>query len=201
MVSQAIPLRYYCKLRYAFTAQQLGLVTGVINRQIWKMNGLFDPDTSGTGHQPYLYDQLSALYTRYRVYGCKIEVWAQQDNTAKKPVYCAILPTTTPGTINSPDVMMETIGSRMMMLPADLSMKYMKKFYRPATTFNVSKTEYDTDKNYAALTGNAGTGSDPSSTASIEFMGYTLDSGLTINFTTRLTYYCVFFDKKQNVSS
>lgn len=201
MVSQAIPVRYYCKLRYAYTAQQLVPDIGAIKRQIWRMNGLFDPDLSGTGHQPYLYDQLSLLYSRYRVFGCKIEVWAQQDSTSKKPVYIAFMPTTTPNTITSPDVMMETIGSRMIMLSADMSPRYMKKFYRPSTTFNVSKLEYNTDKNYSGLTGNAGSGSDPTSVASIEMMAYTLDSGLTINFTTRLTYYCVFFDKRQNTIS
>jgi len=34
----------------------------------YNLNGLFDPNNSGTGHQPKGYDQLSALYQRYRVY-------------------------------------------------------------------------------------------------------------------------------------
>lgn len=29
------------------------------------LNGLYDPDISGTGHQPYQYDQLIAIYTKY----------------------------------------------------------------------------------------------------------------------------------------
>lgn len=43
---------------------------------IFKANSLFDPHLSGgtRNGQPLFYDQLSALYRRYRVNGCKIDV-------------------------------------------------------------------------------------------------------------------------------
>jgi hypothetical protein len=31
------------------------------------LNGLYDPDITGTGHQPYQYDQMIAIYTKYLV--------------------------------------------------------------------------------------------------------------------------------------
>lgn len=40
----------------------------------YNLNGLFDPNQTGTGHQPRGYDQLSALYQRYRVYRVRYEV-------------------------------------------------------------------------------------------------------------------------------
>lgn len=36
--------------------------------QVFNMNGIFDPDQTGTGHQPYGYDQLAALFAHYRVF-------------------------------------------------------------------------------------------------------------------------------------
>lgn len=40
--------------------------------QTWCLNALYDPDTTGTGHQPMGFDQLAALYGRYLVTGAKI---------------------------------------------------------------------------------------------------------------------------------
>lgn len=43
----------------------IATVTGT--QQIWRINSLFDPNNTGTGHQPYGFDQLANLYNRYRV--------------------------------------------------------------------------------------------------------------------------------------
>lgn len=37
-------------------------------------NGCYDPDLSGTGHQPYMYDQYTDRYTKYRVIGFRYDV-------------------------------------------------------------------------------------------------------------------------------
>ncbi len=36
-------------------------------QQTMNLNSIFDPNRTGAGHQPYGYDQLAALYNRYRV--------------------------------------------------------------------------------------------------------------------------------------
>ncbi len=40
----------------------------------FRLNSIYDPDLSGTGHQPYMYDQFAALYGRYRVDRVDIEI-------------------------------------------------------------------------------------------------------------------------------
>jgi len=35
------------------------------------LNGMYDPNISGTGHQPLFFDQMTALYNHYTVIGCK----------------------------------------------------------------------------------------------------------------------------------
>lgn len=37
-------------------------------------NGLYDPDLTGTGHQPYMFDQYSDRYTKYRVLSFRYQV-------------------------------------------------------------------------------------------------------------------------------
>lgn len=51
--------------------------SGVIGNYLFSCNGLYDPNISGTGHQPYYFDQVSALYRHYCVTGSKIKIRAQ----------------------------------------------------------------------------------------------------------------------------
>jgi len=51
----------------------LSSTLGVINFYSFSTNGMFDPNISGTGHQPYYFDQLSAIYDHYCVIGSKIK--------------------------------------------------------------------------------------------------------------------------------
>jgi len=41
---------------------------------VYACNDIFDPNVTGTGHQPYFHDQLAQLYTRYDVIRSKIFV-------------------------------------------------------------------------------------------------------------------------------
>ena len=58
--------------------QRLGLGNGAVgvcgSEKVYRLNSLFDPDLSGVGHQPYGYDQLMAIYQRYKVIYCDVEV-------------------------------------------------------------------------------------------------------------------------------
>ncbi len=45
---------------------------------LFDLNNLYDPERTGTGHQPREFDQLAALYLYYRVYAAKVEVEVRQ---------------------------------------------------------------------------------------------------------------------------
>lgn len=47
---------------------------GVLGYNIYSLNSLFDPNITGTGAQPYFFDQWSTLYTNYIVHGAKVVV-------------------------------------------------------------------------------------------------------------------------------
>lgn len=45
--------------------------TGIATVYRFSCNGMFDPNITGTGHQPLYFDQLSAMYNHYTVIGSK----------------------------------------------------------------------------------------------------------------------------------
>lgn len=47
---------------------------GAINIYKFICNGMYDPNYSGAGHQPYYFDQAAALYDHYHIIGSKITV-------------------------------------------------------------------------------------------------------------------------------
>lgn len=47
---------------------------GAINYQTFSANNMYDPDSTGIGHQPLYFDEMSAVYNHYVVIGSKITV-------------------------------------------------------------------------------------------------------------------------------
>lgn len=78
------------KLRYSDSVQMAPTATP--SNYFFHANGLFDPDETGSGHQPMGFDQYMALYDHYKVLGSKITVTFAQapaDSLANN-VICAI---------------------------------------------------------------------------------------------------------------
>jgi len=72
------PDTFRTKVKYA-DEYTLSSGAATIANQVMHMNGLFDPDLTGVGHQPMWFDQIcgaqgSAPYGRYRVVGSTIKV-------------------------------------------------------------------------------------------------------------------------------
>lgn len=42
---------------------------------VWSANGLYDPNITGTGHQPRGFDELCSLYNHYAVTACRAKFW------------------------------------------------------------------------------------------------------------------------------
>lgn len=62
-----IPPRYVSRLSYLGIGT-INAASSLVGSTGYRLNGMFDPDFSGTGIQPLYYDQMSALYSKYRVY-------------------------------------------------------------------------------------------------------------------------------------
>ncbi len=62
------------KLRYSTQVILNAPSAGAAANHFFSANGLFDPDISGTGHQPLGFDQYMAMYDHYKVIGSKISI-------------------------------------------------------------------------------------------------------------------------------
>lgn len=69
--SFGFPNSIITKLRYGTYITLTG-TTGARGLNVFIANGLFDPDSTGIGHQPMWFDNYSNLYNRYTVIGSKI---------------------------------------------------------------------------------------------------------------------------------
>jgi len=72
-INAVLPDNYRTKLRYS-TYYQLYSASGLAIHKVFNANSLFDPDFTGSGHQPRGFDQLAALYGRYRVNSITVKV-------------------------------------------------------------------------------------------------------------------------------
>lgn len=63
---------------------------GVLAKYQFSCNGMFDPNQTGTGHQPYYFDQMSALYDHYHVIGSRIKYTIVPYNTNTVPAYVGV---------------------------------------------------------------------------------------------------------------
>lgn len=77
-------LKYHENLYITCTA-------GGVQNQQFKLNGLYDPNITGTGHQPMYFDQYMALYNHFTVIGARIKVTLFQDAlTYTHPCYAVL---------------------------------------------------------------------------------------------------------------
>ncbi len=83
--------RLVTQLAYADIVR-LGITTGIQTEQIFRLNSPYDPDFSGSGHQAKGFDQLAAMYNRYRVYKTSYDIWFTVTGTADQPALCVTFP-------------------------------------------------------------------------------------------------------------
>jgi hypothetical protein len=62
---------------------------GAINSYQFSCNGMYDPNITGTGHQPMYFDQMSAIYDHYTVFKSEI-IYEFLVKTADQMVGCYI---------------------------------------------------------------------------------------------------------------
>jgi hypothetical protein len=68
-------MRYEAVMPYGFDVPiTTTSSTATASTYVFRLNSLFDPDLTGTGHQPYQYDQVSGLYGSYRVTEVEFEL-------------------------------------------------------------------------------------------------------------------------------
>ena len=81
LVLGGIPDEKVCRLRYCDMVKldPTALESGIATQHVFIANSVFDPDSSGIGHQPMGFDEMAQNYNHYVVLGSKITVHFDTD--------------------------------------------------------------------------------------------------------------------------
>lgn len=92
--------------------------TGVVSTLNFACNALYDPDIGGTGHQPFNFDQIAALYDHYVVIGskCELEIVPTAANLVAMKIGLFVNDDSTPVSTN-PGSFIELVGAKMRVIP------------------------------------------------------------------------------------
>jgi hypothetical protein len=95
----SFPAIQRARLRYCSTFTT-GTLSVISNYRL-KANGCFDPNTTGTGHQPYGFDEWSAFYSDYVVLSSRIRATWYTDSSSTQ-AFCRIGINVVPAAASAP---------------------------------------------------------------------------------------------------
>nr|UOF80369.1 capsid protein [Cressdnaviricota sp.] len=184
-----VPTHLFTKLKYSDIYSLTG--TTAPTQQVWRINSLHDPDLTGTGHQPYYYDQLTAMWDAYRVYGAKFEFWFETTTGSENAAVC-IRATYNNNPDSSVDISqsMERPNEIVRMLTPQRP-TYIKKYFSVASVYGTSKQRVRTDDIFSALVG-----ANPGNVAYLTLSGQTANESsgaIAITARVRITFYAKMF--------
>lgn len=110
------PVRVQKKLPYFEPAFSITGAAGVIGSYVFSANGVYDPNVSGTGHQPLGFDTMMTYYEQYTVVGARITVQCCGNGIQAGTFAISLAPDTTaavlPDVVENGLVVMKTIDGR-----------------------------------------------------------------------------------------
>lgn len=91
------------KFKYAETMTGNAPLGGIVSTH-FSVNGLWDPNTGGIGHQPYGFDQMMQFFDHYTVTKCTIVFSGISNQTIPLGVFVALRDSTTLGSSTTDNV-------------------------------------------------------------------------------------------------
>lgn len=199
--SSPLPDRFFTKLKYTdIHALTFTGSSGVPANQSYRVNSIFDPDITGTGHQPLGHDEFAVLYNRYRVYGMKYHITlSNQSTTDYADVAVSLRPNLTPYTsiytaMESPYCQKLTIGPET----GSRNIAQIKGYASVAKLRGLSKRQVAIEDDLSALFG-SNPGNMPMLTILIQNQNSA--SSIVVNARVDVEYYVCMYDRKLLVQS
>lgn len=182
--------RYITKMKFSQALVLSG--TGPLSKR-YRLNSVFDPDETGTGHQPYGHDTLAQIYNRYRVISCSYVISAVDGGY----IQCSALPANdnvSPGSLTVSEIR-ENPRAKYIVQAPNASLKMLTgKVYLPSLVGR-NKAQYMADDRYQAQVG-----SNPAEASILNiFVQNMADSttiGINANLNVTLEYTVEWFDVK-----
>lgn len=113
--------------------------------QVFRLNSIYDPDYTGSGHQPYGYDQMALLYKQYKVIGAMIEIdFMNPDQDGLLCGACIVMPQ---DSFSTTSAARDTLNEKPMCYTVNLNdsgkQRYKIKQYFPMhTLLGVTKEQF-----------------------------------------------------------
>lgn len=168
------------------------------NELVYRLNSMHDPDKTYAGHQPYGFDQLAAIYNRYKVVGVSIYITAN-DPTEDGMVlaYQFRNPSNTTETITNGSI--EAVNEKQMtglirVNNTGSQLKTRVLHYGMHKLAGISKLMFkaDPDNYTASVGGNPGNGIE----LGISCGSYRSTSPPSMMLNIKIVYHTLFFQRK-----
>lgn len=168
---------------------------GTASSQLFKLNSVFDPDQTGTGHQPMARDQWALLYTHYRVDKCTVKITAICPSGGG---FLTVFPSTDNSSITDPVVAAESRSSTTIGVQEGGGPRTMFKSFDLCDVFGATRSTINADDLYRSVLS-----ADPQSVGyiRISWVDEAVATGTVVNFSTEITYYTTLFSPLQQASS
>lgn len=166
-------------LKYVYMDSKVsgGAVTGV---QAFRLNGIFDPDFTGVGAQPYLRDQWATLYNFYQVDKAVIRITGNSTGSAQ----VCFRPSKTSAPSASVQLEIERPWSRSAVVGTDFPFE-LTTTVDMRTVLGYTKAEYDDVERAVAQ------GSNPAVPVygHLTWIAHNTSTVITLNYTVEILYY------------
>lgn len=166
--------------------------TNLVTDYIYNINALYDPNQTGTGHQPLGFDQMAAIYYNYRVFSVSYRIdW---NNGSSAQLLYQVFPDNTNTTLTNSlsDAIAEKPRCISVLSSVDKPTTIKGHLSLPRLN-GVTSAVYKADNQYQALVTTV-----PSQANTIHIMSSCNNSGSSIAAPFRITlmFHCEFFDPK-----
>lgn len=141
--------RFVTTLKYNEEVSVLGVLSGLTADYQFNLNSIFDPNFTGTGHQPYGHDTLQGIYYRYRVFKCSWVI----SMTCTDRLHAAVIPVNGAAIFTDASLAAEMPRAiSKVFTPGGNSLMFKGRSYLPLLGGD-KRTEYKSDDRFAALFG------------------------------------------------
>jgi len=187
-----LPDQMMVKLTYSST-HTLTSTSGSLATYQFRQNSVYDPDFTGTGHQPLGYDEYANLYDRYVVYGTKVSIAVSGVTTGVPGILSlrgspnSTLPASSiTQAIESPRVRWKLIGNL-----EGVNVNAVSAYYTTKALAGVSSLGQERDYRSSVTT-------NPSEVNYINVCWQSANEASTsaCNIIVKIVYYVKFFDRK-----
>lgn len=191
--SIGIPKQMFAKLKYS-TYENMSLAPLANTFFEYRLNSIFDPESKVGGGQPYYFDQYTAMYSRYLVYGCKASFTVCANSANTNIIYPSVVVVPYSGTTPAwaSHLTMQDAKKAMWrrVIPGQ-NITTMTKYYNNADIAGVSKTTYNNDDLF-----NSAISTNPQNQTIVQINVQNYDAAATVvvQAFVKLTYYVKLYD-------